>query len=125
MLFPKWSRETRRRTSATTDSSSAHVEEEIATAPSSVQSLELPEGADICPSTSAQSLQFANLSSVENTISPSPASATCDQVTDFSQHRFSPHQHHHGRGQACVQPRTPTAASTRQNVTICRRKIEG
>ena len=72
----------RRRTSATTDS--AHAEEEVATAPSSDLSLDLPEEADSCSSTSAQSLQTANLSSVENTISPSPASATCNQVTDFS-----------------------------------------
>ena len=72
----------RRRTGATTDSTNA--EEEVATAPSSDQSLDLPEGVDSCSSTSAQSLQFANLSSVENAISPSSASATCNQVTDFS-----------------------------------------
>ena len=71
----------RRRTGATTDSTNA---EEVATAPSSDQSLDLPEGVDSCSSTSAQSLQFANLSSVENAISPSSASATCNQVTDFS-----------------------------------------
>ena len=72
----------RRRTSATTDST--HAEEEVATTASSDQSLDLPEGADACSSTSAHSLQFANLSSVENAISPSSASATCNQVTDFS-----------------------------------------
>ena len=72
----------RRRTSATSDSTNA--EKEVATSPSSDQSLDLPEGVDSCSSTSAQSLQFANLSSVENAISPSSASATCNQVTDFS-----------------------------------------
>ena len=75
------SKSKRRRTSTTTDTT--HAEEEVATAPGSDQSLDLPEGAHSCSSTSAQSLQFANLSSVENPISPS-ASANCDQVTNFS-----------------------------------------
>ena len=46
----------RRRASATTDST--HAEKEVATSPSSGESVDLPAGADSCSSTSAQSLQL-------------------------------------------------------------------
>lgn len=100
----------RRRTSASSDSANAEEGEELTTAPSSVQSLDLPERADsflqhqlkVC---SLQTCLVLKTQSVLHLLVP-----PVNKLTSPHQHRFQPHQHHHGRDKASVHPRTPKAA---------------